>query len=163
MKQTPAGEASRTDMERPKAGEQKQLAHSLAETLSRVNALEQALEQKQSELNQVYTSSSWRVTAPVRGLTECVRRSRRLPSATIAALIAFTTRHPRFRAFLMAQLDRFPRLREKLRSRLMPSLISDWDREADVFGQGMTADALPPSAQLIHRALQQEFSGGDPA
>jgi hypothetical protein len=57
------------------------------------------------------------------------------------------------RGFLIAQLDRFPGLKERLRRLAMPSLVAGWSEPEEDYARCMTLELLPPSARGIYDTL----------
>jgi hypothetical protein len=143
--------------------ERDQLKQELFVALARANKLEQELTEQRAELHQVYSSSSWRLTRPLREASLLVRRLARPRHYIGRVLASITTRFPRLRGLLIAQLNRFPALRERLRSRYMPSLFSDWNEDGVDYTRYVTLDRLPPSARSIYETLSAETGDGDSA
>lgn len=157
MEQKRAPDTRQAQLQQTAQRERDQLKQTLFSALDKVNQLEQDLADKQAELQLVYASTSWRLTSPLRNGSLLVRRLIHAPRQSGAALAAVTTRFPRLRHFLIRQLDRFPSLRERLRSKVMPSLVSGCGEQQCDFARHMTAEQLPPSAQRIYQQLLAEL------
>lgn len=140
--------------------EAQRLEQKLFTVLNRINALEQELFSCERDLANcetarqlVYSSSSWRLTAPLRSIVEVINTTRASCGNAGALLVSATSRTPRLRGFLIAQLDRFPGLKERLRRLAMPALVAGWSEPEDDYARHITLEQLPPSAHGIYDIL----------
>ncbi|MBC3806243.1 hypothetical protein H8K52_02650 [Undibacterium seohonense] len=119
-------------------------------------------EQLRAELDSVYRSLSWRITAPLRYLSLNVKRLRfalRSPKKALIRAIQLAIRNQKIAAFGRLVVNRFPALKTRLRASLgnahavsynpapSQSAISDIPVATDVV-------ALTPAAQEIYAMFQ---------
>ena len=156
MKKQHAPEGSQENLLEAAQCERGQLKRELFVALRKVEQLQRELAEQRALIEQIHTSSSWRLTAPLRTARTSARyftRPRQLLAVLAARGAAMVTRYPRLRTSLIAALVRFPGIREKLRRLVMPSLVVGWSDPATDYAEQMTADKLPPSGRLIYDEL----------
>lgn len=117
-----------------------------------------------AELAAVYTSTSWRLTRPLRVLMRMLRRpayisevgrlalSRIKPMARrgVAKMVRVVLSHPRLYSLAVRTLRRFPALDKRVRSLASRTLNS-----ASAHTTPLTADTLPREARRWHAALKR--------
>jgi hypothetical protein len=151
-------------------GERERLVQDVFVTVNRANAAElelaecqEDLEHCRQELEQVYGSISWRLTLPLRKAS-LYRRRLVDPGELFAAIVPFWvgvgSRHPGFRDFLLKVLDRFPSLKEKVRSLVEPAILSNWSAQETCYARTITLDKLPDPARQIYVELKIELAPG---
>ena len=116
--------------------------------------------QLRSELDAVYGSTSWRMTAPFRWVSSLVRRyivRFLFPRRWLSVLISAVLQRPKLVFFIQGFLFRFPRLRERIRrlyyrSRQVQTVqsIPSHDKEGDL----VVSLRLSHTAQRLYQELR---------
>jgi len=136
-------------------------------------------EQRRYELNRVYSSTSWRVTQPLRGLKLGVRRIVRGPVKAVrsvlhtvrrfgARLLAGAMRRivapPALRASAQSVLARFPSLRDRMRGfAVRAGVISGTGRQEHDRAQAVSLPLprLSRQGQAVLQRMRTAANGGD--
>lgn len=121
-------------------------------------------EQLRAELDSVYRSLSWRITAPLRYLSLNVKRLRfalRSPKKALIRAIQLAIRNQKIAAFGRLVVNRFPALKSRLRASL-GNVHAHAVSYSPALNQSTTSDipvatdvvALTPAAQEIYAMFQ---------
>lgn len=159
-----SGEARRmtSKAERP---DHDRLLVELLQAQARIRELEASLAAQQDVLNGVYASTSWRITRPLRGV-KTVGNAAAHPRTTIKKMLArgaaLLLNNPGARSTINALLNRFPRLREKLRHIVLPAISGSNQPLEDDFARTMSEERLPPSAHKVYVELMLQLSQQTP-
>ncbi|MFA9273534.1 MAG: hypothetical protein ACEQSE_01550 [Candidatus Aquirickettsiella gammari] len=116
-------------------------------------------QQLRAELDAVYRSTSWRITAPLRYLSAFVRRSiwhRLTPKVWLRVLIAFVLRRPALVAFIKNSLTYIPGAKSWAKG-LLQRLTSDVQIKHAPINLELHPEsqipAMSASSSLIYREL----------
>jgi O-antigen chain-terminating methyltransferase len=112
--------------------------------------------QLRAELDAVYRSTSWRITAPLRALSSLARRASfafRAPKQAARRLLQKLASHPKLGAYGRRILLRFPTLKARIRQSLVaPSISKQSAISVDgKFDEGQLASLSPAAQQIYHQ------------